>query len=270
MKVAGSDICSTIGIVCSSDDACFGNLRGMTLFGEGTAVPGVGASPYSYDGSVDLTNSVMNRMLNLLDTLATYDAWWAQFLRDTASPYASEHHAEVMPDWAKVVFAGHSQGGGDAALVGIQVAALHHVIMFSDPDDYYVDDQGSYKSASWITAYESASRLTRFWGMRDTKEKEFGGCTSYGWNNLGKDTQSTDCVYEEETAHDWEDFVGKGATPPTGKQFLVTTDHPNSTGLYAHDSTAADDNSLDGSSLVPFSTDRIVAWDYLFAANATD
>ena len=82
--------------------------------------------------------------------------------------------------------------------------------------------------------------------MRDTQEGVYSECTSYSWYNLGGQSGSTACTIGDEAAHSWEVFVGQGAGAPGDHHYLVTTDNPSATALYAHDSSAVDDNIADG------------------------
>ncbi len=275
LRYPDSDV---IGTVCGNHGDCFAPFRGMTIFGEDTPVPGVAGSPYVGDAwgtAITAQDSILNRLVNVLDLLATADPWWGQFLTDTTSPYTTAHHPTgVLPTWPRVVFAGHSQGGGDAALIGTQVASVRRVITFGATDDHTgAGSTGTNPgtSAAWITSPAmTLTELARFWGMRDTQEGVYSECTSYNWYNLGGQSGSTSCIIGDEAAHGWEVFVGLGAGAPGGLHYLVTTDDPSATALHAHDSSAVDDNIADGSSRTPFSTDRTVAWDYLFTAGGTD
>ncbi len=263
-----------VGTACGNQDACFASFRGMNLFGDGVTVPNVQGSPYHWDGSITGPDSMINRLVNVVDLLATADSWWAQFLTDTASsPYASAHHPHVLPSWSQIVFSGHSQGGGNAALIGVELLAARRIIMFGSPDDHTGTGNPSTNpgtSATWITSTSlTPMQLSRFWGIRDTQEGAYSECTSYSWHNLGQ-PGSTACTIGDEATHSWEVFVGQGDGAANGAHFLVTTDQTSETALYAHDSSSLDDNSVDGSASKPFSTKRTTAWDYLFTANQTD
>jgi hypothetical protein len=242
-KLAGSS--------CSGDDACFTQFRGETSFGEQVAYgPGVG--PYDATAlSIDRANSVVNRLVSLLDYLAQNDGYWSQFLvPSSASPYTTGHFGHVYPDWSKLVISGHSQGGGDAAFVGTLIPA-RRVVMFSSPDD----DVGG-ASASWITA-PSRTPVTSYWGLRNQNEGLYGSFTSTNWRNLGGAGSGGVGGAPPASA---EVLVGDGAGAPNSSQRLVTSTRTG-TALGNHDSTA-----VNGSYRAAVKS----AWDYLFTAGFRD
>jgi pimeloyl-ACP methyl ester carboxylesterase len=75
--------------------------------------------------TVDGTNSIDNRLTKLLVYLKeNYPSeGWGGFLDDTGSP-----------QWSRIVVAGHSQGGGNAALIG-KLHSVARVVMISSPPD---------------------------------------------------------------------------------------------------------------------------------------
>ncbi|MEA3277492.1 MAG: hypothetical protein U9Q81_19850 [Pseudomonadota bacterium] len=107
----------TVGGLCTdSDDPDCHELARMEI------LDGVQRS-----GLIDIgrANSIYNRLETLLRYLRTeYGAdGWADFTRD----------GEV--DWGSVVVAGHSQGGGQAALLA-KLHPVDRVVMFASPVDY--------------------------------------------------------------------------------------------------------------------------------------
>lgn len=106
---------SVITTVCSKseDSACFDNFRKEIMFG----------TPVSDKVVVDSTNSLVNRLTQLLIYLAKQDAGWGEFVK------------QGQVRWDKVIAAGHSQGAGHAAYMGKQFK-LRGVLMFSGPQDY--------------------------------------------------------------------------------------------------------------------------------------
>ena len=80
---------------------------------------------YSPEISVDSVNSIYNRLIRLLQYMDTnFPAQnWGQFFTGD-----SIH-------WSKVMISGHSQGGGHAAIIGIN-KPLKRVLMFASPNDY--------------------------------------------------------------------------------------------------------------------------------------
>jgi pimeloyl-ACP methyl ester carboxylesterase len=96
--------------------ACYLSVRMQTL-------DGVQRTP-EY-GSVQGADSIDNRLTRLLRYLRDNysEEGWAGFLDDTGSP-----------KWSRIVVAGHSQGGGNAALIG-KLHLVARVVMISSPPD---------------------------------------------------------------------------------------------------------------------------------------
>jgi hypothetical protein len=261
-----------LGALCGNNDTCYTQFRGMTLFGQNTAVPGVSGT-FSWSSPVITpADSVVNRLVNLIDLLATYDARWGAFLVENASsPYRTPHHTKpVLPAWNLVVASGHSEGSGNAAFLTLNVAGVRRAALFSGPNDYTTDASGMVHSAGWITAPAGAPYVHKIMGARNTGEGVYGSCTSLNWKNLGRG--SAQAIAASCAITPWEFDVGDGSkvTNANGVPFLLFTNYPNCTALYCHDSTAADNNPLDGSSLLHFSPNRTDVWDYLLTADFTD
>jgi hypothetical protein len=288
LRYRDADAVATVcGHSGSTADTCYTQYRGSVLYGSGVGY-GNGA-PYTKLKSngqpyADLDNSIVNRLVKLLDCLANENdtahclnngtaAYWNQFLLDKpGSPYSSSLHPHgVEPDWSKIIIAGHSQGGGEAGFLGVTApSALHRVVMFSAPEDYY--NSGLSKlPASWISTTTSPTPMSAFWGMRNTAEGSYGGsgAEQVNWGAF-KDASNTGIG---NPGNGTEASVGDGSgTPvPAGAQRLVTTnpDHPLAT-LYDHESTADTvpvSTTMDGT---PFSNGRATAWDYLLSGNYAD
>ena len=80
---------------------------------------------YSPEVSVDSVNSISNRLIRLLQYMdVNFPAQnWGQF------------YTVDSIHWNKVMISGHSQGGGHAAVMGID-RPLKRVLMFASPNDY--------------------------------------------------------------------------------------------------------------------------------------
>ncbi|WP_157623077.1 BPSS1187 family protein [Solimonas soli] len=246
-----------IGALCNASDACYAKLRGETIFGADTAY--VAGAPL-YDFAlirVDAANSIIGRTVALVDYLANAGgSWdqdfWDQFLiADPSSPYTARHLGPAYPDWSKIIVAGHSQGGGDAAFIGMHLpdsAALRRVVMLSAPND----NVDGLISASWISQ-PSSTPLTRFWGLRAGAEGLFGGFIARNWAQLGG--ANAGGVGGRDEA---ERNIGDGSGDPQGAHRLVL----DSSGgpLQQHNSTATNDPRD------RFPVNRDLAWQYLFTA----
>jgi hypothetical protein len=105
----------------SSDRDCSGNLRLEIL-------EGVDSSSLTV---VTPANSIDNRLAKLLPYLASQypDEGWSRFLEEDGTP-----------KWSQIAVAGHSQGGGQAALIG-RLRHVDRVVMFSSPPDARVPDE---------------------------------------------------------------------------------------------------------------------------------
>lgn len=249
-----------VGAFCNASDACFTNLRGETCFGAATAY--ASGSP-TYDSKiigVDAANSIIGRTVAVIDYMATLGGdrdpdYWRQFLiADPQSPYMSRHFGPAYPDWSKIIIAGHSQGGGDAAFIGLHLpagSALRRVVMLSAPNDN-VDEL---ISASWISQ-PSATPLSRFWGLRAANEGLYGSFISKNWRLLGG-AGSGGVGGDDEDEVD----VGDGSGDPQGSHRLVLDSR--GAPLRQHDSTATNDPGD------YFPAWRSLAWDYLFTGGAS-
>lgn len=159
----------TVGGLCqdSEDADCHGKVRLDILDGlDRSGLVRVGT-----------TNSIRNRLEKLLTYLAATFATqgWSQFLGTGGVT------------WSSVVVAGHSQGGGQAAII-----AKHHtvarVIMFAAPVDYV---RAARSHAAWL-AQPGATPADRYFGF------------------VHKDEQGFDRI-----RRCWE-LLGMGATAPFG------------------------------------------------------
>jgi pimeloyl-ACP methyl ester carboxylesterase len=105
----------------SSDRDCSGNMRLEIL-------DGIDRSKLT---DVTPANSIYNRLAKLLLYLDDQfpDEGWSRFLEQDGTP-----------KWSQIVVAGHSQGGGQAALIG-QLRRVNRVVMFSAPPDARVPEE---------------------------------------------------------------------------------------------------------------------------------
>lgn len=226
-----------VGVSCNNNDSCFENFRGETVFGKNVAYGApVTKSWSSAATTVSGPNSIIGRTVGILDYLESTDSRWSTYLtNDSTSPYTSPHHlGGVRPNWSKIVVAGHSQGGGNAAFLGIQIPVLR-VALFSSPNDNIPGPNKTTVPATWIT-FPSRTPLTSYSGLRNANEGSYGDNTSNNWANLGS---SGTAGGVGGTGHGAEAFVGDGSGASGQSQRLVLTS-PNTTSLHNHDSTALD------------------------------
>ncbi len=126
---------------------------------------------YSAEVSVDLTNSVYNRAIKLLQYLHANNPnqGWNEF-------YSGN---EIT--WNKVVVSGHSQGGGHAAVIGID-KPVQRIIMFASPNDYST----YYNQPALWTNSSTVAEDSIYYGLNNLND----GVVNFSeqleiWDNLG-------------------------------------------------------------------------------------
>lgn len=254
---------TVVGVICGGDDACYEAYRGETIFGQNTAYA-LGQPSYNeLKNFVTRENSIVNRLLSLLDYLAHQSptvnnpqpAYWRQFLyQDPNSPYSTANLGAVYPAWSRIVVAGHSQGGGMAPMLASNLPnadPLRRLVMFAAPNDNTGGRNGNL-SASWILA-PSATPLERYWGLRHADDGQ-GSYVQQNWANMG----GVGSGGVGGTANNAEVDIGDGTGSPQGAQRLVLSADVG--GVNAH-------LSVSDASILPT---VVSAWEYLFTAGGTD
>ncbi|MBS1917095.1 MAG: hypothetical protein JST87_12530 [Bacteroidetes bacterium] len=144
---------------CSStnDITCHSNARREII-------DGIDRSQYV---SVDPSNSIMNRLVKLLEYLQNkYPSQnWGQFLNGG------------QPNWPKIIVAGHSQGGGNAAVIGVYYP-VKRAIIFSD-----IDFLANGSCPDWENKPASADKIFTIIHPEDELIK-YNYALS-GWQNIG-------------------------------------------------------------------------------------
>jgi hypothetical protein len=208
----------------SRDLLCFAAVRLEILDGEDHS-PLVTVSP---------ANSIRSRLAKLLSYLTrTYpDEGWGQFL-----------DAAGVPQWALVNAGGHSQGGGQAALLGKQ-ESLARVCMLSAPSDSLVQT-GALAQAPWL-AEPGRTPPEAYFGLASELEDGYARIVA-AWAALGLVAPRAPVLVD-------------GSQPDfSGAQALRTRVEPARPGEY-HGSTAVDSNTP----LLPDGTPVLApAWRYL-------
>ena len=147
----------------STDPDCAGKVRREVVTGEDS-------SPLI---AISRAESIAGRLTLLLGTLdRTYPGeGWGQFL------------VGGQPDWAKIVVAGHSQGGGHAGFMA-KLFALERSVMFSAPGDTGLAP-GS--NATWYSL-PNVTSLTRQFGFTHTGDELIPfGFVLLNWRAIGID-----------------------------------------------------------------------------------
>jgi hypothetical protein len=140
---------------------CYENMRREILFG----------SDFSPHVNVSRPNSAENRLVKLLRYLA------AQYPLDGWDQYLT---AGDVPRWSKILVAGHSQGGGHAAMIG-KYYSTAGVLMFASMDYSFMHD----KVPSWVDR-RSNTRLEKFFAVAHTMDQTMpiAAMRKY-WNAFG-------------------------------------------------------------------------------------
>ncbi|MCU0700764.1 MAG: hypothetical protein MUC96_29995 [Myxococcaceae bacterium] len=148
---------TTVAQLCAGQDACFEPTRASILLGD----PQPGAADAVNDLSPD--EGAFERLAKTLLHLAEGDptGGWEAFVDRTKLP-----DAEAAIRWESVFVAGHSQGGGHAALVAKRQRVGRAVLLASPCDgDAMTPATWLSSSAGWKT---EPSRLRGLWSMGDT------------------------------------------------------------------------------------------------------
>jgi hypothetical protein len=212
-------------------DACFNNARLQILDGlEPTVEP-------TNVVSVDVPNSINNRLTKLLQYLATRfpEEGWERFLLNGA------------PKWSQIAVSGHSQGGGEAALIA-KLNVTDRVVLFSAVPD---TNTGLVSPTAPSWEFGHATPTERYWGLAHHQDPRYAAIAT-GWDALGMDAFGSPVVPE-------------ASGPPYLFTHELVTDLPSSN---AHGSTALDAvTPLGPDGTTPALTD---AWQYLLTASPED
>jgi hypothetical protein len=164
-------------------------------------------------GTVDVTNSIDNRLAKLLIYLqATYPAeGWGQYLSGTT------------PVWSSVVISGHSQGGAHAAYIAKEAYLLARACLFSAPYD-----TNAYGDADWILDSTHATPATSMFAFINTMDNVETPTNDYRmWQEMGMGNN--------------EVSVDNVSPPYAGSQTLTTSHAPQVAGTDApHGEPVAD------------------------------
>ncbi len=197
--------------------------------------------------SVGVADSVIGRLVGLLaylDAMHPGEGWGA-FV------------SGGQPAWASIVAAGHSLGGGEAALIGLQ-HAVARVVTFSAPNDHQCGDAGggATKPAAWELAGTTTPPALWF-GLAHLWDSDDEALELLAWSSLGMDPFGTPASVN----------IEKVTTPPYDGAHELKTDalpagcasQAACTTMDAHRSTAVDANTPLDNGVPHFLT----AWRYM-------
>lgn len=160
----------TVGSFCtnSSDVNCYENVRREI-------VEGIDHSP---NISIDSNECILNRVIKILIYLNTNypEENWGQYL-----------DLNNDPNYSKIIFSGHSQGGGHAALIS-KYYPIHRAVCFSSPKDWRNFSNSPpiwFSTGSWQTG---ADRIYCFNHVLDEHTRQLEIWDSLGIDNFGQPT----------------------------------------------------------------------------------
>ena len=192
----------SVARTCGTDSSCYTAVQRNRFDG---------SRPGEYS-SVSPSGSVLARLIDSLDYLHRSDprGGWGRYLDDGA------------PRWNRIVLAGHSQGGGEAAFIANH-RTLHGVLMFSSP----VDTDGE-AAASWLyrPSDTPASRMYGFGSAHDVYADRITGT----WSRMGLST----------TAIARAGLTGARPADVRGASHQIVTSLDLGTPLHSHGRTVKD------------------------------
>ncbi len=155
-SIAAKNVCAQ-----SSDKNCYLKFRKEIIEG----------LDYSDKISVDLSNSINNRLLKLLQYLAQ------NYPEQNWQSYFDENNI----DWNKIIISGHSQGGGHAAVIAIN-NKVKRVLMFASPNDY----SNYYQAPAAWTNMPHLSPNSVYFAFNNLNDKVIDPKQQFEiWQNLG-------------------------------------------------------------------------------------
>lgn len=211
----------------STDTNCFLNMRKETLEGV----------DYTSVVTVDSTNSIYNRLEKLLIYLNSQfpSQNWSQFM------------AGGTLQWSSMIIAGHSQGGGHAAVASLD-HAFERVIMFASPDDFSTQFNSL---APWSNSTHTTLDSNYYaFGHLDDGASPFSRQFSH-WNRLGAGTTG-DSVYIDQVSSPY--FLSR----------MLYTRYDAGTGLNNHNCVVLDNPTPKDSAGNPIFAP---VWEYLLGLN---
>ena len=186
---------------------------------------------------VNQANSIDNRLTKLLAFLAAqYPAeGWARFLADD------------KPKWSQIAISGHSQGGGQAAIIA-KLHVVDRVVLFSS-----VVDRVGTQAAHWVATHVTPAE--RYWGLAHERDGNFPAIRA-SWDSIGMAAFGPAFVAPETTE-----------PPYSFTHMLVTEVVPlgGFVGTNAHGAPSNDLNTPLGPDGTPMLRD---AWRYLLTARS--
>jgi WD40 repeat protein len=187
--------------------------------------------------NVNVANSIDNRLTKLLQYLTRQypDEGWDRFLlRDG-------------PKWSQIAVGGHSQGGGNAAMLA-KIRLVARVVLFSS-----VTDSIHTEAPSWVATHVTPT--DRYYGIAHDRDGFYRPIRA-GWDSLALDAFGAPATPET-------------SSPPYGGTHTLVTDLTPQGGFVGTSAHGAPSNDLN-TPLGPDGTPRLLdAWRYLLTARAS-
>jgi hypothetical protein len=249
------------------------------------------------EGNVALADSIVNRLVNMLDYLRSAgpqsasipapEYWQQFFLLDSHSPYVTPHFGPMYPDWSKIIIAGHSQGAAHASFIAKFLPtgqSFPRVVLFSGPQEHLTTPDAP---PAWVQTPSNSTPLARFYGLRSIGEESntvpaaYGGFVTFNWANMGGPLQAgtlgdfTGGLRGAEPSPAIDPATITGSSPLFGGSHRLVINanysaHPSDdTALHRHTSTAGD--CLSGDQVCPIVANQIQPiWNYMFTGAYAD
>jgi hypothetical protein len=185
--------------------------------------------------NVNVANSIDNRLTKLLQYLTRQypDEAWDRFL------------LQDQPKWSQIAVSGHSQGGGNAAMIA-KIHLVARVVLFSS-----VTDSIHAEAPSWVATHVTPTE--RYYGIAHDRDGFYRPIRA-GWDSLGLAVFGPPAMPET-------------SNPPYDGTHMLVTDlvpRPNGfVGTNAHGSPSNDLNTPLGPDGTPL---LLAAWRYLLTA----
>jgi len=183
---------------------------------------------------VNAANSIDNRLTKLLQYLVRQypDEGWDRFLlRD-------------QPKWSQIAVGGHSQGGGNAAVIA-KIRLVARVVLFSS-----VTDSIHAEAPSWVSTH--VTPVERYYGIAHDRDGFYRPIRA-GWDSLGLGVFGAPEMPET-------------SSPPYGGTHTLVTDLTPQGGFVGTNAHGAPSNDLN-TPLGPDGTPVLLpAWRYLLTA----
>ena len=213
-----TSISSICGTMATTDPLCSENARMEIIYG----------TNLSEEVEVDTANSILNRLTRLLYYLASnYPAkGW-------------EHYIDVSTmslHWGNIALAGHSQGGGHAALIA-RDNIVNRVLFFNCPSDVNLNIPTPLNQPSWFydTPITPDSCYYAFYHQQNGGPNRLAIYNLFGLGNYGEavnvdntspDYNYTHILYSDSTSFDYDTYINYTCdeTPPINPAYNPHSD----------------------------------------------